>query len=234
MWTACLIALLAASNSPEIVAAGHHGVASASQIRWRSAIVIADRAPPPAVLLKLARPLEPNVHLEGARAIRDERGAIIALAWDGEEIVTSQEIAPGEVTLSPPIFSGNEVQRITVEGLGRFTPSEELGLEPHVDHWSSPEIEPSDRAEVNGLLSHRLGPAGPRPIFVRGSDRFLSTTGLRGLITAKPVTRLAPWVAALAFLGVVMALVLLWRGLAHRVRSERAEAEMNAEFDRIS
>jgi hypothetical protein len=217
-----LLAWLAVSPAhAEAELAAHRAQRSGEAMDWHSTYRLAngDRE------LTLAGPIEAellSVHPAGT-AVLDAEGRLAGVRWPHPvrqvELRVREPVGAARGALGPPLAAGPAVQRVAVTG-GRFQPDPSLGLEKHIQGWTSPGIDREARREADRLAGHRLPRAGEQALYLRGRGGPLPGA----LSESAPVSSTAPWVAAGA-LGLLLAAATLGARLAARLaQQERNEA----------
>lgn len=221
-----------------LTGAAHHGRVDGRTIHWRTVVVSAQGVPSE---LRLARPLPAGVTVEAGGdlvAIRDADGAISALALASPHrppvltVELTEPLVPG--VISPPLFAGPVMQRVSVEGPLRFTPHPSLGFDPHVGFLVAPGVARDARHALDAAVDGWLPPPGMKPLYLTGDASLIVERGLVG--TVGPPGVAVPVILAIGaiFVLIVGALGGLYRSLARRAARERAEAELEAEIGRLS
>jgi len=235
---ACLWAGVAfGGDAAPVVVSGavHRGVVTEHGIAWESQIRGSSNGPGNIGRLSLAVPLPPEVEIRAeppATPVWDAEGNVVALDVEGAvgtmTLRVWQPWDPGR--LAPPLTAGDAVQRVTLDG-ATFSPAPALGLERHLRHVRQPGIRPRDRRWVDRAMTGRRARVREQPLYLVADARLREAGGLVGDVrssgSAEPGAN--GFVLGL-FAFTLVALSLAYRLLARRVRWERADAYIRAEF----
>jgi hypothetical protein len=140
------------------------------------------------------------------------------------------------VRLGAPLAAGDAVQIVELTGADdlRFEPGGAMALERHVGFFAPPELPSAARDACDRAVGYVRLRTIDDPMYVQATPQIAAEQGLQGTLSTRAERGRSGVIGAAGlFLGVVVALVLLQRKLAHAARIEHAEQSLAAEFAKL-
>ena len=226
-------------STPVVVAASHHGTVASGFVTWRSHYVLS--APGRDVMVVFAQPVAassvrlvlPSSGVTETNARGDIVSISVPLALSNDLVLETAVPAAG--ALSPPLASGDALQRISLDGAGEpmFEVAPGLGVVRHVGYAASGDLGHLERSRCDAMLASNGEPDRADAIYVRATGA-IAETGLVGHVSTRAErSRPAAIGAVVAFAVIVAALIALVKHLGREARVERAEKDLEDAFRKM-
>jgi len=226
-------------------AALHQGTIAAKRVTWRTTFALPStpcERGDATIALAFALPLEAEITQSPyVRASSDRRFLVldcasIASATSVAFTTTMKlERSSSRVVMTPPLFAGDGVQIVSVDGEDetRFEPEARAGYVRQIGFFATDDVNDEARADCDrrtGAITLKLF----GPTYLRVNDRIREEGGIAGrLSTSADRTRPAVISLAIGFALGLGALALVHRRLTRTVRIERAEASLREAYERL-